>query len=694
MINRRFFNYKTYNAFLRDKENIPSDALVFIQDRKVIWVKGVEYVGTGIGDVSISGSTFAFKDTQGNAKFTITAQNGNLIVRDANGNEIASQNLTVDSQLDGTSSNPVQNKAIKAILDTKADKTSLDEYVKILQFNQQLNSKQDKLTAGSGIKIERNTISSTVDTEVYKIVTQLPDKSNADPNKIYLLESMTSGGSYTYTQYRLRNNVWVSFGMTGPTIDMSLYLKSQDAEATYQHKGNYITAVDLIPYATVTQVQNIQQELNNYALTDYVTGNFQPKGDYATKSYVDDNFVRRTEVYTPEQGDLGSNASISEGGSQVIVDPISVNIEVDDFLSMASSNPVENRVITMELATKVSRQDLQDYATSLQLDNKADVSTLQNYTTLDQFTQALDNKQDILTAGDGISIIDNVISANLDTNVFVIVDELPTVNISPDKLYLVESTSNGESTYTQWRYEDGNWREIGPATPSIDLSSYLTKANAASSYQPIGNYITEERALGLFQRAGSYVTSDYANNTFQVIGDYATNAALEALRTNINNTFQRKGSYASVAAVERALITLQQIIDEKYVLKRDMYNPLDMTFSSSQPTSISLPQGSGSSGSGESGEGGESGESGGETQLSSMVTLTVQQYHNMQLAGLIQEDVYYFTYEEEEEEPAEQVEYVTVNNTLYTTGGTDEVVGSTLIINSTNASVDQNTLYL
>lgn len=42
---------------------------------------------------------------------------------------------------------------------------------KVSTINQ---TKQDKLTAGSGIKIENNTISSTLDVQLYKIVDSLP----------------------------------------------------------------------------------------------------------------------------------------------------------------------------------------------------------------------------------------------------------------------------------------------------------------------------------------------------------------------------------------------------------------------------------------------------------------------------------------------------------------------------------------
>lgn len=45
MINRRFFYYKTRAAFERDKSQIPNEAIVFIEDERIIWTHGQEYAG-------------------------------------------------------------------------------------------------------------------------------------------------------------------------------------------------------------------------------------------------------------------------------------------------------------------------------------------------------------------------------------------------------------------------------------------------------------------------------------------------------------------------------------------------------------------------------------------------------------------------------------------------------------------------
>lgn len=46
--NRRFLNYKEYDNFQRDLNDgkISEDSIVFIQDKRCIWARGVEYAGS------------------------------------------------------------------------------------------------------------------------------------------------------------------------------------------------------------------------------------------------------------------------------------------------------------------------------------------------------------------------------------------------------------------------------------------------------------------------------------------------------------------------------------------------------------------------------------------------------------------------------------------------------------------------
>ena len=87
-------------------------------------------------------------------------------------------------------------------------------------------------------------------------------------------------------------------------------------------------------------------------------------------------------------------------------------------------------------------------------------------------TEALKEKQNKLTAGKGISIDGDVISCTLDTDIFRIVDALPSVG-EANLIYLVPAEQPSESDlFEEWVWTD-KWERIGSA--KIDLSNYATK---------------------------------------------------------------------------------------------------------------------------------------------------------------------------------------------------------------------------
>lgn len=716
MINRKFLNFKTYNAFLEklNSNEIPQDSIVFIQDKLCIWAHGKEYQCSGPSTSTAADGTLTFNDFKGNTVFTITQRDGILKLTDSEGNSISAtyilkadynvaigninrdiedlknadkqfalkDNLKdvaftaeysdllhtpkipeVDSQLNGNSENPVQNKAIYSKLGEKADKTELSKFIETTTYQQTMALKQDKLTAGYGISredLERNIISSTLDTSVYVIVTSLPDPSEADPNKIYIRETVSANNTYRYEQFRLRNGQWVPIGDMSSNIDLSLYLTKQLAADTYQPKGNYLTSVDLNPYALTQDLETLRSNLADYALRSYVNENFQPKGEYATKAYVDEYFVKWIDVYNQGAGTSGntsgsgSNDNPSTGGGNdnpgggsntpTIINQTTIitqEVELDDELSLSSQHGVKNYVIKLALDTKADASALNNYATKDQLNTKADASSLQNYVQSSDLNTALEAKQDVLTPGRGISIINNVISSTLDTSVYIFADDFPAENdINPDKIYIIEGEDNGDPIYTQYRWNGEEWVPLGQIVPEVDLTAYLrsdtaaqtylSKSDAQATYQPIGDY----------QPAGNYADADDVAATYQEKGNYIDQSTFEAFILNVNSTFQRKGGYALASDVSMALTTLQQIIDQKYVLKRDVYNPANSEWSSSDPASINIAASAGS------GEGGES-TGGGSSAASNMITLTVDQYESLVRANLVDENTYYFTYEDD-----------------------------------------------
>lgn len=263
---------------------------------------------------------------------------------------------------------------------------------------------------------------------------------------------------------------------------------------------------------------------------------------------------------------------------------------------------------------------------------KVDSTELENYVTNIQHIQDLTTKQNVLTAGSGISIEDNTISVDVDTNPILIVSELPS-NPNSDKIYLLETVQDGETIYIENRYIDGQWVEFGRKEITIDLAPYATKSEVSST---LNNYLTKVEAAQNYQTIiDDYATKDELEEVDQKFDDYATSDDLAAALQYVGNEYQKRGNYVFAGQVSAALNALQQVIDQKYVLKKDVYRPNESGWSSSDPTAIDV-QGTEENAS-------DSG------YTSNMVTLTTEQYQNLVDKGLVNESTYYFTYEGEVE---------------------------------------------
>lgn len=668
MINRRFLNYKLYSSFLRDlnDEQISQDAIVFIQDEShpCIWTHGKEYT-SNIGKTSLSEGILTFDDGYGNTVFTLEQTDGKIIITDSNGNEYTTD-YSVDDKLNVTSVRPVENRAITKALDLKANLSDLDNYLREDDFNDHLppaltggnyieikddnsinwtlsmdkflsntstnpvenqavynkiqsiedsipgeGDYQEPLIAGDGIDITGNRISCTLDTDVFVILTQEEFEllENPSSDKIYIVIEPNGDDTYRFTEYVYRNGQWITLNTATAEVDLSSYYTKDQSDLKYQPIGDYIDG-DWIE-------ENILPLFNNYYTKQESDLRYQPIGAYATEDWVTRNFVKREEVYTPKQGDLGTDEQGS--GSATPTPSGGGTITVDSSLNYASTNPVQNRVITLALDAKVDEDTLEDYATKQYVTNTLKYVDLPGYAK----TGDLDTKQDILTPGTGISIVDNVINCTLDTNVFVVVDQLPSMPDS-NKIYLLSVEDNNTHTYVEYRWDGSEWHNVGQRNPDINLSGYLTRADAVNTYQVKGNY-------ALAGDLDNYITEeDYTAGNQRLLSN--VNTRLQNYLSAIDVAYQKKGDYTTTSYVTAALTALQQIIDSKYVLKQDVYNPNNTTgWSTSAPTTITV----------EEGEGGGSASSGGYVHL----FMEQDQYDNLLSYD---NNTIYFIYEESE----------------------------------------------
>lgn len=120
-------------------------------------------------------------------------------------------------------------------------------------------------------------------------------------------------------------------------------------------------------------------------------------------------------------------------------------------------------------------------AETLQKANDYTDNELTNYNPTDNFKtingQSIIGTDDILIkyyAGKGVEITDeNIINVTLDTNIFIVVDVLPTTGIE-NKIYLVPSKDAEQGNiYNEFIWKNGKWEKIGQ--DKIDLSNYYTK---------------------------------------------------------------------------------------------------------------------------------------------------------------------------------------------------------------------------
>lgn len=77
---------------------------------------------------------------------------------------------------------------------------------------------------------------------------------------------------------------------------------------------------------------------------------------------------------------------------------------------------------------------------------------------------------------------------NLDTQIALVVNQLPTIDIKTNKIYLVRKNETGEdNAYVEYVYINGSWEKLGEYAPSIDLSEYSLKSQTVSSAAFVAN---------------------------------------------------------------------------------------------------------------------------------------------------------------------------------------------------------------
>ncbi len=114
--------------------------------------------------------------------------------------------------------------------------------------------------AGEGIDITGDTISCTLDTSLYSIVTELPETGL--PNKIYLLPSTKTEEGNIYTEYGYVDNKWEELGKYKADVDLSPYGKALNLPS------DVIKALGVQSGANYVNVYSYKQDLTRGRLSE------------------------------------------------------------------------------------------------------------------------------------------------------------------------------------------------------------------------------------------------------------------------------------------------------------------------------------------------------------------------------------------------------------------------------------------
>lgn len=516
--------------------------------------------------------------------------------------------------------------ATKEDLEAKADASSLSAYATAEALNAKVDSstlttKETEIKSwveGKGYLTEHQSLEdyatkadlANIDTSVFLLVDELPEE-DINVNKIYI---------YNNVQYRYVPEPeveegeevpegeygWIAIGEANTQVDLTPYLKSTTAASTYATKAslaNYAQASDLDDYVPILSV-------------------YYPSGDIP---------------YTPE-GQEGYEEAIKL---------------VDTTLDDTSTNPIQNKAVAEALATKAdSSYVASNYATKQQLTNLQ--GTVEGtYATKEEVNTGLATKQNVLTAGDGISISNGVISSTVDNDLYIIVDELPLLEINPNKIYILETQNDdGSYSYTEYRYrqrpedpeeEEENaaygWFPIGRELESPDFSGLASQ----SDLDRLATVVDQNNSAALHSTdlidLQTKVTAlrEFAAGMKSLEGGY------DALVAKLEQIFAPTASYITGAEhsddltnlysyLHKRLNWIQERIANQYVLKKDVDPDTTRHWSSAETYEFDVNEA---------------------TKGPSFVTLSKAKYDELVQLGQVSKDIYYFTYEGEDEPAGE-----------------------------------------
>lgn len=342
-----------------------------------------------------------------------------------------------------------------------------------------------------------------------------------------------------------------------------------------------------------------------------------------------DDYVEKTSVYYPS-GILPFTPEGQSGYEEALH-------LIDTSIDSSSVNPIQNKAVADALTLKANVADIAStYATKQALADQHTIAE-STYATKAEVQTALNTKQPNLTAGTGISIQDGVISSTLDTNLYVIVSELPTVDFDTNKIYILETQNqDGSYDYTAYKYRSQSsgdneisnlaygWFPIG-ITPDVDLSGLATTSDLTALRTLV--YSNDQKATNQVQAIQRVI--DNLSNLYQPKSssdDYVKSSELDKYKTSLSGLTEDK-ILQLMEYLHMRLNWIQEKIAQQYVLKTDVDPETLRHWGTAETYEFDVNEA---------------------TQGPTFVTMSKARYDYLVQMNQISKNTYYFTYEGDE----------------------------------------------
>jgi len=379
---------------------------------------------------------------------------------------------TVDSAMSSTSTNPVQNKVVKAELDKKAKSDhvhDLSAMVNTLEVSTDTPSDEDyyvSQAAGGGTTSYRRPLKALLEYIKGKLATVAASGSYNDLSDKPTIPTVGNGtvtikqagatkGSFSMNQagnveidLTDNNTTYSEFVKSGPGAKAGLVTAPPKTAGTSKYlreDGTWVTP----PNATYSAMKGASTSAAGTAgLVPAPAAGAQGKflqgdGTWATPKDTTYSDASQSAHGLMTAADKKKLDGIAAGATKVIVDPA---------LSSTSTNPVQNKVVQAELLKKAPLAS--PIFTGIPKVPTAEAGTNTTQAASTAFVTAA-----ITAAMSGITGID-----------FQIVDKLPETG-TKGTFYLMANSGSGQNVYDEYIWVNGKFEKLG--TRELDLSGYM-----------------------------------------------------------------------------------------------------------------------------------------------------------------------------------------------------------------------------